>query len=132
MKEIMEELFDIDLGDLEEIIKQKLAQYDYPVIHFSTSGVLFNKPCNAFLQGIETIKWFVSSEYIVALPANAGERNAYSLHQTGSKKHGNRSSAASFPAQLRNEKKLHMGYYRLYKYKNGFAFKRYEPIDENN
>ena len=131
MSEFIEELFDIDTDELEEIVKANLSKYDYPVVHLSCS-VMFNRHCASILEGMEAVKFFVSPQYVVALPAKTGDRNSYAIRYPGRNSGNSRSISTTFPAQLRYEKKLQTGYYRLYKYKNGFAFKRYEPIAENN
>lgn len=122
----MEELsLEFSLDELEEI--QKLANFshfDFPAIYFS-SIVFFNKASKPFVKEIEAIKWFVTSEYVIFLPAKKGERNSF-LITTNEKYY-----YARFPSMLRDEKKLKCGVYKLLKYKNGFAFKRYEPIEVN-
>ena len=37
--------------------------------------------------------------------------------------------SACFPAYLAKIKKVKSGIYKVYKYKDGIAFKRYEPFD---
>ena len=127
----MEELsLEFSLDELEEI--QKLASFshfDFPAIYFS-SIVFFNKASKPFVKEIEAIKWFVTSEYVIFLPAKRGERNSFLITTCG-RNSGEKYYIARFPSVLRDEKKLKCGVYKLMKYKNGFAFKRYEPIEVN-
>ena len=121
----MEELnLEIDLGELEEIEKGFGAYgFDFPVAYFGVE-VCFNKMARQLCG--DAIKWFVSSEYIIGLPAGKNEKNAYRVQKNGFHKNV---YTARFPTVLRTEKKVKPGYYKLYKYKDGFAFKRYEPME---
>ena len=120
----MEELL-LDLGELEEVEKFfTSSSLRIPVVHVGALAVSFNKACRELLG--EAVRWFTTSEYVIGLPANRGDKNAFSLKTTAS---GACMRSAYIPAVLRREKKIGIGYYKLYKYKNGFAFKRYEQIN---
>jgi len=123
----MEELkIDFDLGELEEIEKTFGRKFSYPAVHFGRSVVFNGEAEKAGLIGGEAIRWFVATDYIIGLPAKRDSENAFSLRLTGRK---GKSKGTSFPIALLREKKLTPGYYKLLKYKNGFAFKRYEPLE---
>lgn len=119
----MEELL-LDIGELEEIKKiTSFQKWDFPVVYFGNSHVYFNKISDRFLAG-NAVRWFASSEYIVGLPAKDNSNNAFTLRK-------NKTTGVTytaFPSVLRKEKKLQDGHYKLLKYKDGFAFKRYEQI----
>jgi hypothetical protein len=121
----MEELkIEFDLGELEEIEKTFGSKFSYPVVHFGRTVVFNREADKAGLVG-EAIRWFVATDYIVGLPAKRDSENAFSLKPT---KRDCKSKFACFPVALFREKKVAPGYYKLLKYKDGFAFKRYEPI----
>lgn len=126
----MEELLlDFSAEELEAIEKINVAEkFKFPVIYFGKAAS-FNG--SAVDSGIvpNYINWFVSTDYVIGLPADSKDKKAFKTHKSTT---GSKSIVGAFPARLRDEKKLKPGYYKLLKYKNGFAFKRYEPIDENN
>lgn len=128
----MEELLlDFNDGELELIEKGTIAEkFNFPVIYFGKDTCYFNSSARVQLSIPCRIKWFVSTEYVLALPATENDKNAYKMHLAHTKGYGG--TVGTFPHKLANEKKLKSGYYKLLKYKDGFAFKRYEPIDENN
>jgi len=120
----MEELL-IDLGELEEVEKFfTTSGLRIPVVHIGAAAVSFNRACHSLLG--EAIQWFTTPEYVIGLQAKKGDKNAFLLHGDVN---GCRIHTAYIPAVLRREKKIGIGYYKLYKYKNGFAFKRYEQIN---
>lgn len=121
----MEELnLDFSLGELEEIEKN-VSYFSYPVVHFGRLVTFNARAGKAGIVG-EAIKWFVTPEYVVGLKAKKHSANAYAVRKNdGSLNCLN----STFPAQLKEEKKLIPGYYKLLKCKDGFAFKRYEPIE---
>lgn len=121
----MEELnLDFSLGELEAIEKN-ISLFTYPVVHF---GALVTFNARAGKAGIigEAIKWFVTPEYVIGLKAKKCSENAYAVRKNAANFN---CSSAAFPVKLKEEKKLQSGYYKLLKYKDGFAFKRYEPIE---
>lgn len=124
----MEELLlDFNESELELIEKGNIAEkFDFPVIYFGKDACYFNKSAKRQLSIPRSINWFVSSEYVLALPAPENSKNAYRISTLNSKGHGG--TLGTFPHRLANEKKLKQGYYKLLKYKDGFAFKRYEQI----
>lgn len=118
----MEEL-DFDLGELEAIEKQ-IGNFPYPVVHFG-STVYFNTKTRSILGNASKIRWFTTPEYVVCLPTEANDTKGFTLLHY---KNGRLGLFGAFPVALRNDKKLSEGFYKLFKYKNGVAFKRYEPI----
>ena len=125
----MEEL-NINLCELEEITKMfRNSKYDFPTISVGTSTIYFNTYCSPLLEGKGAVKWFASTAYIIGIPVKNLENNAFTIVKQTHKNCGG--YLAHFPAKLKQEKKIQPGYYKLYKYKDGFAFKRYEPLTEN-
>jgi len=74
------------------------------------------------------MKWGVTSEYVVCVPTREGDPHAYMFRPAKAVD----AYCARFPSSLSREKKIQIGTYKLYKYKDGFAFKRYEPIQEED
>ena len=72
----------------------------------------------------DRIKWFVTPEYVIGLPTTKDDENGYSVNHTEN------ATMTFFPSYLRNVKKLKDGHYKLMKFENGFAFKRYEQNDD--
>lgn len=125
----MEEL-NINLGELEEIAKAfRSSKYDFPTISIGTRAIYFNNYCSPLMEGKDAVKWFASTDYIIGIPAKQLENNAFAIREERYK--NVRVYLAHFPARLKKEKKIQPGCYKLYKYKDGFAFKRYEPLTKN-
>ena len=116
----MEEL-QLDFGDdeLESVEKYK---YGFPTVHVMPDCIYFNSCASPYVP--KAIRWFSTAEYIIGLPANA-EKGSFKVSNCPSTKDTKRTS---FPVSLR-EKRVRCGVYKLYKYKDGVAFKRYEPIE---
>ena len=125
----MEELLlNFNESELELIEKGTIAEkFDFPVIYFGKETCYFNKRAYEQLRIPRSINWFVSPEYVLALPAPENSKNAYKINVVSTK--SNSCRLGTFPHKLANEKKLRPGYYKLLKYKDGFAFKRYEQIE---
>ena len=123
----MEEL-NISLDELEEIEKfLRSPKFNFPAITVGKERIYFNRSCAPFLK--DAVKWFASTDYIVGVPAKRSGKNSFAI--TNKKIGDCLFYSATFPVALKMEKKLQPGCYKLYKYKDGFAFKRYEPIAEN-
>lgn len=119
----MEELrIDFELDELEEIEKLFGSKFGYPVVHIGNIAVFNSKAERAGIIG-DAIKWFITPEYVIGVPAKKNSENAFSVYKTNF-----HCASVKFPSILRDEKKVATGYYKLFKYKNGFAFKRYEPM----
>lgn len=119
----MDEL-DIEFNEAElDLIKNGLVKLDFPAIYVGESVICFNREATRYVP--DYIYWYSSSEYIIGIPAN--KKNKYSFKVRSD----SRSAAkrACFPVRMKKEKRVKSGYYKLYKYKNGIAFKRYEPLE---
>lgn len=119
----MEELtLDFSLDELE-LIEKRLNTFSFPVAHFG-KGVYFNIPSLAVLGGVKYVRWYATTEYVICLPTSESDPLAFSLCTA----HNSAGLLGRFPAMLAHDKKLKPGNYRLLKYKNGVAFKRYEQL----
>ena len=123
----MEELnLDFSLDELE-IIKKANSIFDYPVAYLSKNRecICFNSASESFIP--RYIKWLCNSEWIIAVPASASDRNAFKTRTASRSDSSTR--ATVFPVIMSREKKVKPGYAKLYKFKDGFAFKRYERLE---
>ena len=114
---------DIELEEIEKLLN-KQPYFRFPAISLGDRWVSMNR--HAIDSGIvpDFIKWFVTTDYVIGLPGKQNEPNAFKVS-----KRSDSNLVAFFPTVLKREKKLKPGVYKLMKYKNGFAFKRYEPVD---
>lgn len=120
----MEEI--IITENLEEIQKFGFAnRFDYPVITIGEKTIYFNRFAEHLLK--DAVRWATAGEYVIGLPCDRKASNAFAARKPAT---GAPGKIAVFPSALRDEKKIQPGTYKLYKYKDGFAFKRYEPIKE--
>lgn len=120
----MEEL-ELNLEGLEFEVIEKLnafRKFKFPVIYLNSDYMYCNKAAKSLVG--DAVRWYVSTEYVVGLKAPKFSTNAFSVHWRK-----DIVARMTMPKQLYKAKKLRDGYYKLYKYKDGFAFKRYEPID---
>lgn len=119
----MEMMEEIVINEEIEGVDRRYNENQYPTITLKGTGVYFNREAAQFVP--RGILWGTTSEYVVALPAEESSENVYLTNVSrGAGK------VTTFPAKLRREKKIREGTYRLYKYRNGIAFKRYEQIGE--
>lgn len=110
---------------LEELIKGA-NRFSFPTVTLSTT-VYFNIAADPFIP--DYIKWSVTPNYVVITPAKKSDLNSYPTRKSRS---GGAGKATTAPATLTKEKRVKDGTYRLYKYKNGLAFKRYESLEVEN
>lgn len=117
----MEELeLEFNLEDLEAVEKIG-ARFPFPVAYLSNENIIFNKLCVESGVIPERIEWFCSTDYIIGLPGHG--KNAFSLCCIRS------SYSTHFPVVMKRDKNVKSGYCKIYKYKNGFAFKRTERLE---
>ena len=128
MNDIEEVLIDEEIEEVEKR-SASYSKYDFPVVTLfhtaSNYSIYFNTRAARYVPG--RIKWGVTSEYVIGLPAKETDKNSYPVRTCKESFAGKQSY---FPSSLRNEKKIRSGQYRLYKYKDGIAFKRYEQLSE--
>lgn len=122
----MEELnIDFNLEELELIKKlAHMEKFPYPVALVGETAIGFNRYASPIVP--KAIKWFCTGEYIIGLPGDKGDRDSFLSHFVDRTRSACKSTA--FPADMK-AKKVKKGYYKVYKFKNGFAFKRYEPLE---
>lgn len=121
------EVVDIDLEELETI--EKLTNFislDFPAVHLGETTIYFNTMAENIIP--DYIRWMVSTEYVIGLPTDKNDPNGYCSQKRSCLKKRTSGVTACFPVKLRKEKKIKTGCYKIYRYKDGFAFKRYEQI----
>lgn len=121
----LEELFFEDGVELELIEKSFRAGCQIPLVRINSNCArfYFNTAAATYIPSV--IKWFTTSDYVIGLPTTDKDPNGY---KTWNCRNVN-AICASFPAGLMKIKKLKNGIYKIFKYKDGIAFKRYEPFD---
>ena len=116
-----EELVLSEGEEFEKVVRHSTAYRD-PVVNVGYTTFYFNQSAAAIIP--KFIKWLTTPEYIIGLPTTEDDKNAYSGN--------NRSEGgvtAAIPAMIK-AKKPKKGVYKVMKFRDGFAFKRYEPIEE--
>lgn len=99
----------------------------YPACTLGESRIYFNRAAMDYMPSTEEISYFISPNWVVIKAGCGKQKNRWKLYDRKDKK----CFLAQFPVALRREKGVKPGCYKLYKYKNGLAFNRYEPIKPN-
>ena len=111
---------------MEEVEKNFLAKLNFPCAYFGKKQVSFNTLCSPVIKHMEAIRWYATGEYIIGLPASRSDKNSFYVRRNTRSKNN---YATTFPASLRITKRIGEGYYKVYKYKDGIAIKRFEAIE---
>ena len=123
---------EIEISEELDAVKREHIQYKFPTVTFtnkdkSNSRLLyFNRYATPLVP--EYIKWYFSTNYVIGLPAKETECNVYKTWFSRSFM----GQVSTVPRNLVREKALRPGVYRVYKYKDGFAIKRYERVKERD
>jgi hypothetical protein len=80
-----------------------------------------------YFDASQGVNWYLNQNYVIAMPSDA--INAYRACVKSSR--GAARQGYTFPKSLIDDRKVKTGCYKIYKYKDGFAFKPYEPIKED-
>ena len=118
----LEELRAID-GDLEPVIRQ-LNRYDFPTVAVGPGQMHMNKAFGELLKDVNFLTICTSPKYIVFKPAKYSSSSSYAL----GKPKGYDGRVMIIPTALR-EKKPARGTFKVYKFGDGWAIKRYEPME---
>ena len=110
------------LEDELEVVEKNFLKLNFPAVHVGKHVMYFNVIAKKVVP--EWIEWHTTPDYIVGLPTDAKNKNSYHSRLS------NRCNGllTTFPSKLKTEKALQCGVYKIYRYKDGFAFKRYEKI----
>ena len=113
----IEEIRIDDETQLEEVERYN-SRSDIPCVNINRDTMYFNKSAADLLS--RYVKWYTTADYVIAIPNSKVDKNTYLINM--------KARMSNIPSTLRS-KKIKNGTYKLYKYKDGFAFKRYEPIE---
>lgn len=126
-----EELEDMKMNNqLEEInidgiefddVERETHKYPFPVISITGKIVYCNPAFSALLDGFSYFQFKTSPEYLLIKAGRGQSDNSFKLRKQGA------SVATTLPANLA-EKKIRPGVYKIYKAKDWFAIRRYDPI----
>ena len=124
------EFIDIENDDFEEIERRRAQNiYKFPTVGVYGTTLGFNIAAYPLLDGWTHICFYTTPEYVIMTKASKNERNAFALRRYFAREStGYCNQNVTIPADLK-EKKLRHGVYKLYKCKQGLAFKRYEPLE---
>ena len=116
----------IDDDSAFEDIEFRLSKYPFPALYFGESNIYFNRKTTDIFRP-ERVKFRLSPEYLIILPAENGEENTFSVWDSTSRTD---TIVSTLPANLKHRRALKRGTYKCYRYKNGLAIKRYEPLED--
>ena len=120
------------LDEEPDEITKKAYRFSFPVLSIGENAnkvVYFNRFASDYFvkNGVKAIKWFTTSQYVIIAPSEPNAMNAFKLRcRDGCA----RIVTTTMPIGLLKDKKLMPGLCRLIRYKDGFAFKRYERLEE--
>lgn len=126
----MEELFfaNFDAEAIRKSTRGSGFKKDFPTCCVGENNITFNSiATQAFAPNTKAIKWFINTNYVFAFPTDEKDRDGYLLTACGTNGYG--SSVTFLPRRFVHEKHLKQGHRKVYKYKDGIAFSRYETID---
>lgn len=114
---------EVSISEEPVIAEREQRQLPFPAITYRDKDILyFNTKTNPHLKS-DYIRFAITSEYIIMLPVSADATDAYKISKMS---HGS-GKFVRVPVDVRN-KKIKVGVYRLYKFRDGLCFKRYEPL----
>ena len=133
--ELMEEI-DLGSAELEEVQKTDICKFDFPAVSVTagrSAYFYFNAAAKPLFEKFDKIKFFTTPEYVIFADGKGDWKNTFSVQERRPRLSDKSFSyyKATIPAAMK-EKKLQPGCYKLYKCKQGFAFKRYEPLEVSN
>lgn len=118
------ELEELKLDEQLEDIERAGRRYGFPTVTINESHMFFNLPFAELLRELDYIRISSSPNYIVFQPAKTVSPTSFKLGRP--RNYPGRTCV--IPVALR-EKKLRKGVYKIYKFNDGWAIKRYEPLE---
>ena len=123
---------EIEVDKLKRIRNGRM-HYAFPACTIVRSGSTYlcylNAAARKVLEMPDGVNWYEDTDYIVALPSKA--LNAYKKNLYGGK-NKNIFRGYTFPKELIQRRKVLPGTYKIYKYRNGFGFKFYERLEDQD
>lgn len=110
-----------ELGELE-FIRTRLPNYQFAAVTVMDRVLYFNIPASRAIT-MRYARIAVTSDYVILLPASGKSPTSFALLR-----HKGGFVTMYIPAELK-EKKLIRGCRRMFKYKDGYAFPRYEVLE---
>lgn len=112
-------------------VRNGRTRFSFPAVTILKSGNTYlcylNAVARKYFDASQGVNWYLNQNYVIAMPSDA--INAYRACVKSSK--GAARQGYTFPKSLIDDRKVKPGCYKIYKYKDGFAFKPYEPIKED-
>ena len=121
----LEELQGIDESEFEDI-EVRIGRFPFPVICFSRGQNIYYNYALTKIFHPERIKFKLSTEYLLALPAKKDAPDSFSLWRSAA---ATKTMVSTYPAALESTRAIKDGFYKCYRYKNGLAIKRYEQLE---
>lgn len=127
MSDKIEEIILPDGEELEEIKRSGFVdRFPFPAVTIHGTTIYFNRFCTSLLG--QVVRWYMTGDYVIGLPPQKGDATvdvfAIRFHGPG------KGARTTFPMAMRSGKRVREGAYKVYKYKDGLAFKRHEPLEE--
>ena len=120
------EMLEINDSELENVL-YGLRGFGYPVVTVGKDVLYFNREFMKHIKEATHIRYYTTPEYVIIEPLSSGNyANSFKIVRPS----GGLFGYTTLPVHL-EEKKLSGGYRKIYKCKKGFAFKRYEVIEED-
>lgn len=119
-----EELVLDDTTTVEEIEKKLSHISEFPCVCINRT-MYFNTLAGSVVP--KYVKWLVTTNLLIGLPTDEKDKNGF---KTRFSSRARKAVITAFPADMRDRRMIKKGFYKVYKYKDGFAIKRYEPIHE--
>lgn len=111
---------ELDLELLDEINKLN-NHVTFPAINIFKDTVYFNAAASKYVPTY--FKWRINDDWCVLVASDSGDRNVYK-----SWKGPYEAILCRFPSEISPSYFMMKGLHKLYKTKNGIAFKRYEKL----
>lgn len=110
-----------DLSTEEEFeeVCRGAHKYPFPAINVDERFFTFNEASWPLVKEYKAVRYYLSKNLVAMMPCRKGSVNSFVFKIK---------SGMTIPTALQ-EYKIRPGWYKLYRYKDGVAFKRYEPIE---
>lgn len=120
----------LDIGEIDGIERVINNRFPFPVVNVSDICMTLNRHAVAMLGETDFYSIGVTSEYVVIRPEKTRSHLSFAWGKNPSFTYG-KNPALKIPSRLR-QKKLAQGVHRVFKYKDGIVFKRYETIGDED
>lgn len=108
----------IQAENLVPVKKLRGGKREEPTFSVTASSFYLNGAAARMLNS-KYVRWFTTTDYLIGLPATINDVEAFALSYSKS------GLATARPAELRGTKTMANGRYKVFKYQNGIAIKKY-------